>query len=46
MKAFIVEDTRLQAIESMERVVPRLQNLLSATISTSSHIAFGNQVTR
>ena len=44
MKAFIVEDTRRQAIESMERVVSRLQNLLSATISTSSYIAFDNQV--
>lgn len=44
MKGIMMENARRQALDSMDRVVSRLQHLLTMAISTSSYIAFDNQI--
>lgn len=44
MNTIMIDNTRRQAIDSMNRVESRLQHLLTMAISTSTHIAFDDQI--
>lgn len=44
MNSIMIENARRQAIDSMDRVEWRLQHLLTMAISTSTYIAFDDQI--